>query len=399
MKQVKLFEQFINETWKSGQDSVYMQGRDKILKLNYKQRFNKFILNASHGPFTRGHRDSINDLARKDVIIDIFRDHDHSSNETDALYYPIVDSKKLNEVKNWILACWDIISNDIIDSINKYEGDDLNLSSIGNNISEPSGAKKYAKHLDSSTYWQRSGTFTVLNSRIKELVEACYDISGDAKDMKLLCDMMRNELEKYIINYINGIIEIDASRQNHHAKFANEIGLIKGEHAPFRSMIPKDPNASKLENKYNITWKGQKPDYSDSSITNLPKAPGASDKIEQHRLHTKLSEKGNRMLKKLLNEYGGFSYIDHTHSDLYKPLEIYQFTFRRGSDDNEKWGRSTEYNGFVYGRVDLLNSEITLTDVDGKVWNSGKLSKINAQVIAKITTDVAPMETGHRINK
>lgn len=308
-----------------------------------------------------------------------------------------MDSKKLNEVKDWILGCWDIISKDIIDSVNKYEGNDLNLSSIGNNISEPSGAKKYAKHLDSS---QRSNSFTVLNSRIKELVEACYDISGDAKDMKLLCDMMRNELEKYTINYINGIIEIDASRQNHHAKFANEIGLIKGEHTHvFRSVIPKDPNASKLENKYDITWKGEVPDYSDSSIANLPEAPGNSDKIKQHQLHTELSEKGNRMLKKLLNQYGSFSYIDHTHSDLYKPLEMYQFTFRMGSDDNEKWGRSTEYNGFVYGRVDLLNSEITLTDVDGKVWNSGKLSKINAKVIAEITFDVAPMETGHRINK
>ena len=199
MKNIKLFEEFINETWKSGEVKWVRQEIDKIKKVNVNQRLKSLIL--SQGPFDAPFGDGGMAALKNKGLSQPFKQETNFGPETDALYYPIADKSKLEDVKNWILAYWDIAYKDFIKQVDKSKSNDLNFSSgrysaprqdsrpdtmVSNKKqSEPGASKKFAKQLASQ--YRRNILFQKLNSRFETLVGDCYSVATSPKEMEVIC--------------------------------------------------------------------------------------------------------------------------------------------------------------------------------------------------------------------
>ena len=292
MKNIKLFEEFINETWKSGEVKWVRQEIDKIKKVNVNQRLKSLIL--SQGPFDAPFGDGGMAALKNKGLSQPFKQETNFGPETDALYYPIADKSKLEDVKNWILAYWDIAYKDFIKQVDKSKSNDLNFSSgrysaprqdsrpdtmVSNKKqSEPGASKKFAKQLASQ--YRRNILFQKLNSRFETLVGDCYSVATSPKEMEVICKQMGDELKKQFDDYINAIVTMNTSQQKHHAKFAKEIGHIKGEHKYVpREVLPYDPARSAFHSKYGAWYAGPERKYefgATDKISQLPDAPGLS---------------------------------------------------------------------------------------------------------------------------
>ena len=290
MKKAMLFEQYMNETWKSGEINSGRYEIDKIKKVNVNQRLKSFIL--SQGPFDAPFGDGGMSAKKNKGRSWPFKQEANFGPETDALYYPIADKSKLADVKNWILAYWDIAYKDFIKQVDKSKSNDLNFSSgrysaprqdsrpdtmISNrDQSEPGALKKFAKDLASQ--YRRNILFQKLNSRFETLVGDCYSVSTSPKEMEVICKQMGDELKKQFDDYINAIVTMNTSQQKHHDKFAKEIGHVKGEHKyVLREVLPYDPARRAFHSKYGEWYAGPEHGYGGiDKIHQLPDAPGLS---------------------------------------------------------------------------------------------------------------------------
>lgn len=281
MKKIKLFEEFINETWKSA-DRPLAQEISSIKKVNVNKRlktlWNNSLLQAEWRKNYKNHG-----------LVMPFQQEENFGPETDSLYYPLLDRKKLEDVKNWILTYWDIGYKDFIKQVDKSKRTDLDFDSTGfaapssyydSNITimfqnrdqkEPGSVKNLAKHLDKHNSF--SMLFQHLNDRLDQLAGDCYKISTSPKEMEVICKQMGSEIRKACDNYINGLIDMNNSRTKHHAKFAKEIGHIKNKHRHVdKELIPENPEKNKLMSKHGFYWEGPSPEMWNNPITDLPHA-------------------------------------------------------------------------------------------------------------------------------
>ena len=293
MKKIMLFEQFINETWKT--DMSQYDWMEPILKKNSRKRFNDEVLND---------RELLRDrnMSGNDAIAYIYGDplvDGHVSAETDDLYYPLLDPKKLNATKQWILQCWEIFTKDFIEKIDNYKGANLEFDSSNHYIEsedfqslvtdgasqpygyakeETSATKKYAKQLPET---RRPNAYKMLCNDFAQTIVACYGASKERKEMESFCDLWALELEKRLNTIIKAMLEISDSRAKHHNKFAKEIGHVKGKHKKVRvDVIPRDPKTDSIQSRFDgmlgVSRLSDAIGYDPYNASDeRPKAPGA----------------------------------------------------------------------------------------------------------------------------
>ena len=389
MKKIMLFEQFMNEYWKSGDKSFVSDHSADIEKVAVNKRLKTFIFSKGpeDAPFGDAGKVNIMGWSKNRGIAKPFLDDTNYGPESDALYYPIANKTKLEEVKNWMLTWWDISHKDFIKQVDKSKNNDWWFSMTGTaeygntdiamvmkkELKEPGSLKKYAKHLD-----LRAEFFKDMNFRVYQLIGDCYSISGSAKEMGMICKQMRTELEKQLDSYINTIISSNDAAQKFHEDYAKKIDFVKYQHSPvdpnlFPHHAPKSGDANNPgPDRKALDAKG---------IRDLPSAPGVSDLRAKAKLSLELHEKGERILKKLMKNYYPYKRTRNFPGD--KVREKYEWDFLYGVLPGNYQNPNHDYL-VTHARVDMLNLEITLIDQNGKQWKSGKLKKINAGVIDEI---------------
>jgi hypothetical protein len=402
MKKIMLFEQFMNEYWKSGDKSFVSSHAAEIEKVGVNKRLKTFILSKGpeDAPFGDAGEVNIMGWSKNQGIAEPFLDDTNYGPETDTLYYPIANKTKLEEVKNWMLTWWDISHKDFIKQVDKSKNNDHWFSMTGtaeygktaiamvmkDNLKEPGSLKKYAKHLDADL---RSTFFKDMNFRVYQLIGDCYSISGSAKEMEMICKQMRNEFEKQLDSYINTVISSNDAGIKFRDSYAKKVGFVKYQHSPVDpdlfSHVPKSEDATNPgPDREALDAKG---------IRDLPEAPGMGGVLADDKLHSELREKGIRIKNKLIKNYNPYKLAFGNPNSEY--LELYEFDFLYG--DTKGSNHTIEYP-VCYGRVDMLNLEITLIDESNRQWNSGKLNKINAKIIDEIMQDKAPEENDYQLN-
>ncbi len=261
------FNQFLNESWKTDMSEYdWMEPR---FKNNAKKRFNDHVLNdreLNRYPNSSGHNGIAYIFGQANI-------GKHVSTETDDLYYPLIDPKKLNATKQWLLACWEIFTKDFIEKVDNYKGAHLEFHSSDHYIKsddfqslvtdgaghyyrnrkpETPATKKYAKNMtDGFQGAGRPKAYRMVCDDFSQAIIACYSNSKDRKEMELFCSLWGVELEKRLNSIVKAQIELSNARTKHHNKFAKEIGHVKGEHKEvhFR-LIPPVPGEAAIQSQF-----------------------------------------------------------------------------------------------------------------------------------------------------